>query len=141
MTTPEDAYKYDEITVEAICAAIRLGANQETAAQAAGIGRNTLQRWLRDIPTFKDRVDQARAERVVQWLRLIEAQAVDHWQAAAWKLERTDPKTYGRRVAMEVVDADGNALDIDRIRGELASRMAAIYDEDEAGEVDSESES
>ena len=139
MTTPEDAYKYTPEAVDAICKAILLGANQETAALAAGIKRNTMQRWLRDFPEFKDRIDQARAQRTVQWLQMIEAAQVDHWQAAAWKLERTDPRTWGRRVAMEVVDSDGNSLNIDQIRGELAARLSAIYDEDEAGEVDSES--
>lgn len=131
-TSPEKAYKYDEATIAVIEEAILMGANNETAAMAAGIKRDTFQRWMRDIPEFNLRINQARAKRAVSWLKVIEASAAEHWQAAAWKLERTDPKQFGRRVAMEIVDSDGNTIDPDQLRSNITARLTALYESEEA---------
>jgi hypothetical protein len=49
----------------------------------------------------------------VKWLARIEQAASEHWQAAAWKLERRYPKDYGRSVQQhEVGGPDGGPLTI-----------------------------
>lgn len=59
-----------------------------------------------------DAVEKAEAEAVVGWLAKIEQAAnAGTWQAAAWKLERRYPRTYGRSV-QEVVGADDGPVQV-----------------------------
>ena len=134
-----DHFKYTPRVVTTITRAIKAGASKETAALAAGVDRATLARWYKEIPEFAEKVDQALAARQISWLRKIEAAMVDHWQAAAWKLERTDPKQWGRRVAMEFVDAEGNTYDPNSIEKSINARLIAIAESSEEGAVSAES--
>ena len=67
----------------------------------------TFHRWLnrgeRDrtgpFRAFCDAIKDAEARAVVGWLAHIQKAAADgEWTAAAWKLERRYPETYGRRI-------------------------------------------
>jgi len=50
------------------------------------------------------------------------AEALPEWTAAAWKLERRDPKHFGRRTYRELTGADGKDLiPLDAIRAVLAN--------------------
>lgn len=51
-----------------------------------------------------------------------ESKAAPQWQAAAWKLERRDPRRYGRRTYAEVTGRDGQDLiPLTAIRAAIAS--------------------
>ncbi len=90
-----------------IVQAIALGATYEMAAQYGGVTYRSFRNWMqsgepaRSGPylQFFQAVKAAEGVAAVRWLALIEQAANDGaWQAAAWKLERRYPHTYGRRV-------------------------------------------
>jgi transposase len=97
--------KLDADTSERICQAIRGGNYIETAAAIAGIHRDTLYSWLKRGRTeeegihrdFVEEIDQALALAEKNALQTIEKASVDHWQAAAWRLERRFPERWGRK--------------------------------------------
>jgi transposase len=106
-----------------IVEAIRNGNYMETAAQAVGVHKGTLYRWIEqaDDPeasdiyrAFRDAVESARAEAEKRDLDIITRAAHDgSWQAAAWKLERRTPQRWGRVNRTEVTGADGGALKVE----------------------------
>lgn len=106
-------------TQKKIVDAIKMGATYELAAQYGGIHYDTFNNWMkrgvaeiehRDKPRTKEHeeetpyieffeaIKQAEGDAAVLWLAKIEKSATEgNWQAAAWKLERRYPDTYGRR--------------------------------------------
>lgn len=90
--------KYTPETVKKITDAIKLGATYELACNYAGISYDSFKKWRNDKPAFAEAVQLAEGEAAVKWLAKIEASAADHWQAAAWKLERRYPQDYGKTV-------------------------------------------
>jgi hypothetical protein len=92
--------------IEKLVNAILLGATYELAALYAGISRDTFDRWRKKMPHAKpgsdlallrDRLNEAEGRAAIGWLAKIESVASQgNWQAAAWKLERRYPETYGR---------------------------------------------
>ena len=80
----------------AICDAITVGCTYKLAAQAAGICERTLYNWLEkgeagEAPIyvqFLQDVKRAEGAQAAQLLQLIATHAANHWQAAAWMLER-----------------------------------------------------
>lgn len=91
--------KYTPERVEIIRQAIELGTTYRLAAQAAGINESTFKTWKREYPEFEEIVTIAEGKAAMRWLARIEQAAADGvWQAAAWKLERRYPHSYGRKV-------------------------------------------
>jgi hypothetical protein len=91
--------KYNQDRVSIICQAIELGATHGLAAQAAGINIVTLKEWRKTKPDFDEAINVAEGKAAMRWLARIEQAAADGvWQAAAWKLERRYPHSYGRKV-------------------------------------------
>lgn len=96
--------KFTPETTAAILSAIRLGATYELAAQAGGVHYDTFNEWVKKgeagdegFAEFSESVKRANAEMAVRCLSQIEEAAADgNWQAAAWKLERRFPASYGR---------------------------------------------
>lgn len=90
--------------------AVQYGATYEFACLYGGIGYSTFREWMlhgesdeadgRDTPftEFLEAIKRAEGTAVVKWLLLIETAAEEHWQAAAWKLERRYPAVFGRKV-------------------------------------------
>ena len=77
----------------------------------AGIGRTTFYRWMDESKTapvghplreFRDTIKRASAIAENYHVMVIQKAAAQHWQAAAWWLERHNPQHYGRRKAMPV---------------------------------------
>ena len=98
-----------EETVAAIEEGLRNGAPLAVAAQAAGLSKATILRWLergrkgRDVPKpYRElvrRVETARAQGQLAILAGIARAAADDWRAAAWLLERSDPDRWARASA------------------------------------------
>lgn len=93
-------------TEQTILKALELGATYEAAANAAGIAYNTFNEWMKEGEAtkrgqkreFYEAVKKALGNRQARWLSFIEKAAQDgNWQAAAWKLERTEPENFGRQ--------------------------------------------
>ena len=97
--------------------AIQLGSTYVLAAQAGGIDYSTLAIWMRkgerdpgEYRTFFEAVKKAEGQRASRWLAVIEKAASEgEWQAAAWKLERLHPETYGRK-RLEMTGANGGPV-------------------------------
>jgi len=94
------------------------GAYLETACAAAGIGKSTLHRWLKqaaeddkagelETPAqeFRDAVEEALAQAELDDLgKISKAAKKGNWSAAAWRLERRFPKRWGTRKALMIPD-------------------------------------
>ncbi len=92
----------------AVCKAIRLGNYKETAAQAAGIHRHTLENWVArgeageaHYVDFFDAVKKAESDAEKMLMRRIRAASIESWQAAAWILERTRSDRFALRSKVE----------------------------------------
>lgn len=138
----------NEETQKAVIDALLGGNYLETAAQYAGISRATLFEWLRKgreaqaaiekgepLPPngalyadFLDAVEGAQARAEVQTVAIIRKASLESWQAAAWWLERTRPRKYGRLDRAEITGAEGSALkvDLNTERAEAAALIAEI---------------
>ncbi len=91
--------KYSPEVVARIVQAVELGSTFELAAQYGGIDGSTFYRWMAQRSEFRDAVKGAEALGAMKWLAKIEQAASEGtWQAAAWKLERRYPQSYGRTV-------------------------------------------
>lgn len=104
---------------EKLFRALRLGSYIETAANYAGITRQTLYNWIdrgrkEESPysEFVEELDQVLAEAELRDLAIIAEAAKEQWQAAAWKLERRYPDRWGRvdRSAKQDSDSALNTL-------------------------------
>lgn len=96
MFTPE--------TREKIINALRAGNYRVAACKFAGIDNRTFLRWMKagsegqeGFAEFVDQVKQAEAQAEASLVATIRKAAGDHWQAAAWLLERKYVTRWGRR--------------------------------------------
>jgi hypothetical protein len=100
--------------------AIRAGASREKAAQAAGIDRSTLQRYLArgqgpGAPVrFKKFVEAFKAAEVAAYLASVDSirQAAERgdWRAAAFMLERRHSDEFGRNADRDGGDGGGESV-------------------------------
>jgi hypothetical protein len=90
---------------ERILAALRAGNYLETAGRLAGISSSTLHKWRSEFPEFSEAVDAARAEAEAAMVSEVRTASVKHWQAAAWWLERSFPRRWGRSDRREEEDS------------------------------------
>lgn len=105
--------KYTPETVQKITQAIELGATYELACNYAGISYETFRKWMDAKVAFYEAVKTAEGKGATKWLAKIEAAANEHWQAAAWKLERRYPNDYGKTVQEnQITGKDGAPLSI-----------------------------
>lgn len=103
--------KYTPETVAKIIQAIDMGATFELAAGYGGISTSTFYDWVEKKSEFSDALKLAEGRAAVKWLAKIEAAASEQWQAAAWKLERRYPHSYGKTVQEnQVTGKDGAPL-------------------------------
>jgi hypothetical protein len=116
--------KFTPETIKKLTDAIRMGATYDLACKYAGINYSTFQNWMNGeggIPKkehlpFLDAIEKAEGDAAVGWLTKIEKAANDGaWQAAAWKMERRYPSSYGRTV-QQIEGADGGPLVVSVIR-------------------------
>lgn len=134
---------------EKIVELIKLGNYAEDAAGAVGINRNTFFLWmargraeserLKLIPdaepieletpyvNFMSAVEKARDEATARNVAVIQKAAHSgDWKAAAWYLERTRQKTYGRAERVEMTGADGEPMKMVVDVGDLEQKIAQV---------------
>ena len=124
---------------DAIVKSARSGVSIETAAEAAGVSANTVWAWLRraedeadsgsPFVEFRYALKKARAEWEMETVGVVTAAAPQSWQAAAWLLERSFPKRWGRRTVIETDEPDAANRPI-TLKG-LADLMNANTDTDD----------
>ena len=88
---------------QAICEALRCGNTRQAAAEAAGVDRDTLRRWIRrgeqdnegTFKAFYGALTRAEAEAEQEAVSVVKgAFMAGEWRAAAWWLERRRPESY-----------------------------------------------
>lgn len=124
--------KLTEMVIVELRNALRTGAYVETAVAHVGIHKDTYYRWMRKGREEREHIDngkrprktyglylrlydaviKAQADAEVRDLAIISKAAEDHWQAAAWKLERRNPDRWGRR-RTEISGPDGGPIAVD----------------------------
>jgi hypothetical protein len=142
----------NEEMIDRLVGAVRSGNYLDDSARYVGIGERTLFEWLakgrqalEDADGDLEAVDEdkylfaqlsqslesARSHAVVRNVALIQKAAEQSWQAAAWYLERTNPKKWGRFETVELTGANGGAIQVEvsaketlRAKFEAAERAA-----------------
>lgn len=139
----------DELQSE-LCKLIQTGSYAEIAAAYVGIGESTFYDWMqrgdgthptrrssRRFVEFAESVKRAEAAREVRNITIIakaaqgdkDAKLKPEWQAAAWMLERTAGKRYGRNAG--ITHSGELNLNIQQ----LAAELVELAESDEAKEV------
>jgi len=130
-----------------IVEALTQGNYIETAARYAGITPQGMYKWLNrgnaersriydgEEPDpketmyvdFVEVVEKARAQAEMRNVGLIQKAAVDGtWQAAAWYLERSYPKRWGRSDRLEHTGADGGPVAVQVSMDELEEKVGQL---------------
>ena len=107
-------------TQERICTAIAAGNYTVVAAAFAGIGQSTFYRWMESgeaatsgvYREFWEAVKKAESQAESRNVALIERAANEHWQAAAWWLERKHSDRWGRKERTEITGKDEGPVQI-----------------------------
>jgi transposase len=117
----------DEPTVATLLRVMRQTMRHTLAADAAGISRETMRRWLRrgetgeePYATVRRKMMKAKAERQAELIAKLDAHGESQWPALAWQLERTAPEEFG------MVSALRKAEDSDLATTSRESRMAQL---------------
>lgn len=107
---------------ERLINALLAGNYVETACEYAGISRSIYYSWLaeaekprakKEFLELKDAVGKARAEAEMRNVSKIQKAAdKGSWQAAAWWLERSHSKKWGRQQKVELSGLDGAPIDV-----------------------------
>ncbi len=124
--------KLNEEVIANISNWLKLGYYQEDAAVMSGISESTFYNWMKKANSLDidqkependnetlllellEAVKKSRAEAEGAHIRNIR-RAADNgmWQASAWFLERSHPKKWGRRSALEVSGEDGKPIEFE----------------------------
>jgi hypothetical protein len=122
---------FTEEVREKILVAIRKGASYEIAANYAGVSRDIFRQWRKegkegndpDFVAFLAAIKEAKGHTALVWLdRIDKAMNEGLWTAAAWKLERLYPKTYGRMDKQPKKET--NTESVEKARNEVSKLKA-----------------
>lgn len=104
--------KYTPELVRQICQILAEGNPRRTACVLAGVSEETFYTWLRAKPEFSEAIKKAEEEAIRRNVSIIQSAAREHWQAAAWWLERKAPDEFGQRSrqTVEVTGPDGGPV-------------------------------
>jgi CRP-like cAMP-binding protein len=119
--------KFSPFVERAILSSLRAGATRTAASEAAGIHRDTFREWARANSAFSAAVEKAEAQAEANAVRVVRTAMADHWQAAAWWLERRRPNEFGRIDRVEVM----LRREAERIAGELGMEVEDVIREAE----------
>lgn len=127
--------------IENLAVAIQNGNYVETACDYVGISTTTLYRWLQEseqngakplLRELSDTVRSSRAQAEMRNVLRIQKAAEDSWQAAAWWLERSQPKKWSKQTNVELSGVNGSPINVAvDTRQALLQLLAPKGDEDE----------
>lgn len=132
-TRADDAHLWQP-KYEAFLAALRAGLHPDAAATVAGVAKDLLRRWRKEIEhdpsdlatlDMLQRAQQAITEAELEAVSSVRAAWTDgDWRAAAWYLERRHRERWGERKGLDVsgevivkrVELDASVLEAARAR-------------------------
>ena len=132
--------KLNPTVIAAIEQATKLGATREIAAKYACVSIRTLYNWLASARSgsgtalevqLLQAVERAEGSAAVHWLAMIEKAMPKDWRAAAHKLEKRYPETFGkngtfsRREREALASGDAANLSDDDLDKHLREALAA----------------
>lgn len=99
---------------------LQQGNTIDTACRCAGIHRDTYYDWFKRARKggrgneayveFAEACEMAMSQAEALHIAVIRAAMKDQWQAAAWMLERRNPKDWGRKDRTELTGRDGGPV-------------------------------
>lgn len=90
---------FDKARYKEVCTLVAAGCGIDGAARHLGCVPKTIRREARRNPMFGADLRQALKKAELNPLNALQAAATRHWRAAAWLLERTNPKQFARQEA------------------------------------------
>lgn len=89
--------KYTPEVVKELVKIIAGGHSHKTACGFVGINRDTFYQWMKKYSDFSDTIKKAENQAKIGLLEKIKKAGDDHWQAAAWILERRWPDEFAQK--------------------------------------------
>ena len=86
----------DEVKQREVCALVSAGCSLAGAARYVDCSVKTIHREAERDPAFSDHLRKSQLAAQLEPLRALRGKANTHWRAAAWLLERIDPKQFAR---------------------------------------------
>jgi len=135
--------------------ALAAGNYMNIACKHAGIAESTVYKWLAEareelqnldeqdadgavkhrVVEMAEAIEVARAEAETRNVFLIQKAASDGtWQAAAWWLERTSPKRWGRFVRTEISGPDEGPVHLAVTARDLENKLAQLIEDASDGD-------
>lgn len=145
----------DDPKFQRLIEALAAGNYMNIACEYAGIGESTVYRWLADareefaavsqgrfpdkemerVVALADAINNARAEAETRNVFLIQKAAKEGtWQAAAWWLERTSPKRWGRSVRTEISGPDEGPVQVAVTTRDLEAKLTQLIEDASDGD-------
>ena len=135
----------DETKRRKILALLANGSSRRVAARIAGCSHTTIARTAQRDPQFAAELDAAEHNSEIEALRQIRKAAKKdrYWRAAAWLLERTNPRDFTRRTPTTLSEEDAANLamrvadpiiykmsdkEFDEFQDRLYNIMRALYE-------------
>jgi len=120
-TTYGQACQYAGIAYSTFRNYVHRGEAEQARLEAGGSDTGAVADRERDFLEFLEALKKAEGLFVVQQLTAIEMASRDHWQAAAWKLERRFPREYGRQmVTISHEDVDVSTMSDEELAAYIA---------------------
>ena len=86
----------DDVKQREVCALVSAGCSLAGAARYVDCSVKTIRREAERDPDFGDHLRKSQLAAQLEPLRALRGKANTHWRAAAWLLERIDPKQFAR---------------------------------------------
>ncbi len=86
----------DDVKQREVCALVSAGCSLAGAARYVNCSVKTIRREAERDPAFGDQLRKSQLAAQLEPLRALRGKANTHWRAAAWLLERVDPKQFAR---------------------------------------------
>ncbi|WP_428305222.1 helix-turn-helix domain-containing protein [Lacipirellula sp.] len=136
MSTTGRPRSLDETKRREVVALISVGLGLQDAARYVGCSVSTLRREMQRNADFRQDVRSAEIRSQIDALRAMRAASATHWRAAAWFLERANPRRFARpslrafnsdeiqTVLDDVITAAVDEIDDVEVRQRVVRRLA-----------------
>lgn len=145
----------DDPKFKRLIEALTAGNYMNIACEYAGIGESTVYKWLAEardefaavsqgrlpdkekarLLEMADAINNARAEAETRNVFMIQKAAREGtWQAAAWWLERTAPKRWGRYVRTQITGPDDGPVQVAVTTRDLEAKLSQLIEDASNGD-------